>query len=163
MSGKTKSRVETSLSLLLQDKPLAGGEVIPVERFEEIFEFKRDTQEFGWLIHEVRKALHEKGLHLSGEGVSTTGCYSILHPSENHWVAKLSMARAERDLRDKETLLVNTDQNGFDAMQKMRHENTLRLVSLRLSALRATQTHNEKVSRKRKALIEQTEPTLDEE
>jgi hypothetical protein len=161
MSTKAKTRVETALSLLVQDKPLVGGEFISIERLEEVFEFKRDSQEFNWLIYEIRKALHERGLHLSGDGASVTGGYSILHPTENHWVAKLAMARAERDLVDKEVLLTNTDLSGFDAMQKMRHENTLRLLSLRLNALRVTKAHNATIAKKRKALVEG--PELNEE
>lgn len=154
-----KTRAQTALDLLNQGELIKGGTFIPVERFEEVFEFKRDSQEFNWLISSLRKALYEHGLYLSGEGVSQSGGYEILPPSENFWVAKLAMARAERDLTGKELLLANTDLSTFSELQKARHESTLRVLSLRLSALRSVRKHNEKTARKRKEIVDSTEET----
>lgn len=163
MSQRSLTRVETAIGLLTQDKPLIPGAFITIERFEEVFEFQRDSQEFNWLIYEIRKILHREGLHLSGEGRSITGGYSIIDPRENHYIAKLAMARAERDLADKEVLLVNTDTSTFGALEKVRHENTLRMLSLRLSALRQVQSHNKKLAQKRKVIIEEQEEQEEQE
>lgn len=154
MTTKNKTRIEAALELLNQGE-LKYGSFIPAEHFEEVFGFKRDSQEFNWLVYNIRQALYEKGMYLSGEEFSQTGGYSILPPEENRWVAKLAMERAERDLAGKEILLVNTPTDGFTELQKARHESTLRILSLRLAAIRNVQEHNEKVARRRKAVVEE--------
>lgn len=156
MSGKVKTRVETALGLLTEAGTLAYGTLIPIERFEEVFSCQRDSQEFNWLISGIRRALYTEGKYISGEGISETGGYEIVPAHENFYIAKLAMARAERDLAGKQTLLVNTKLDGMTPLQVARHENVLRLLSLRLEAVRKVQEHNARTERRRKEVIEET-------
>lgn len=155
MSSK---RIENILAQMTEDGHLKHGSFIPVEKFEELFDFKRDRQEFSWLISNIRTALYTRGLYLSGEGLEQTGGYSILPAQENFYQAKLRMARAERDLSGMETLLVNTDISNFSALQLARHEGTMRTVSLRLAALRKIQDFREKSQRRKKEILGDEEP-----
>jgi hypothetical protein len=151
-----KTRVETALETLSQ-QPLVPGLIIPVERFEEVLGIKRDANEFNWLISAIRRHLHSSGLHLSGEGIKITGGYSIVDPRENYWVAKLAMERATRGLEDAQNLLANTNQDGFSALEKARHEATLHTLSLRLSALRKVEAHNRKQAALRRQITEESD------
>jgi hypothetical protein len=147
-----KSIVETALEAI-NPSGLVPGTVIPVGRFEEVFGVSRATQEFGFLITGIRRALYPYGLYLSGEGMALTGGYTILHPRDNFWIAKLAMARAERDLSDKQVLLLNTKLDGLSTIEKARHEATLHTMSLRLSALRRVRDNNAKIRAQRKELL----------
>jgi hypothetical protein len=153
---KQKTRVETALESINRE-PLQPGQVIPVERFEEVLGISRDASEFNWLISAIRRKLHDVGLHLSGEGIKMTGGYSILDPRENYWIAKLAMERATRGLEDAQNLMVNTNLDEFSALQKARHESTLRTLSLRLAALRKVEEHNRKTNIRRQEITEETE------
>ena len=155
MSQKTK--VQTALETLTE-QTLEPGLFIPVKRFEEILGIESTSQEFGWLITAIRRKLHEQGLHLSGEGLSQLGGYTILDPQENFWIAKLSMERASRNLEDAQILLINTNMDGFSTLQRARHEATLQTVSLRLNALRKVAAHNRKSNILREKLLAEQEP-----
>jgi hypothetical protein len=149
-----KTRVERALENLAQS-PLVPGMVIPVERFEEVLGLDQSHPEFNWLISAVRRALFEQGIYISGEGLSETGGYSVINPREHYWVAKLAMARAERDLEGKQILMINTKLEGFSPLELARHESTLNTLSLRLEALRKVAEHNRRQGEKRKHLLEE--------
>lgn len=131
-----KKKVEEALVVL---GPLTADTLVPVKKLEEAFELKSDDPLFPWLVSELRRTLYEFGLYLSGEGVSKTKVYSILPSSENRWVGELAIARAERDLEGKRTLLLNTNVQGFSSLQLSRHEGTLRKVGLKLEAMRSAE------------------------
>jgi hypothetical protein len=135
MISEGKRKIESSIAKLIE-VPIESETSILIERFETLLGFKHDTQEFNWLISAIRRGLYQYGLYLSGEGSSQSGSYQIYHSRDNQWVAKLRMARHERDLEGMQTLLVNTDLNKLSDLEKSRHENTLREVSLKLSLMR---------------------------
>jgi hypothetical protein len=129
-----KKSLEIVVTKLLETELKPGG-VIQAEVFENLFDLKRTDQAYQFLISRVRHALYEYGVYLSGEGLSETGCYEILDPRDHYWIAKLAVARAERDLAGKQVLLLNTKLDGFSDLQRRRHENCLRDLSHRLTAM----------------------------
>lgn len=143
----------------LVGKPIEAGMLIPVKSFEELLGFDRTDQAFGWLISGIRHKLYEHGIYLSGEGLSQTGGYEILAPRDNAWIAKLAVARADRDLEGKQTLLLNTSLESLSNLEKARHENTLREISMKLNAMRRAEEVDEILKRKRK----KEAPPADEE
>jgi hypothetical protein len=143
-----KSMVEDALSTIT-GMPLEPGALIQVQMLEEVFGLERHTQAFGWLISEIRRALYQRGIYLSGEGLEQTRAYQILHPRDHQWIAKLALARCERDLEGKQVLLVNTQLDGLSQLEKTRHENTLRELSLRLSAMRRAEEFSDMLAKKK--------------
>ena len=135
MSSRDREKSERALAQIMGQN-LQPGSVIRGEVFEEALQLKRTDQAYGFLISKIRQELYRHGLYLSGEGFSETGCYEILMPADNYWVAKLALARADRDLEGKMTLLAHTNVTGLTELQKRRHENGLREISLKLSAMR---------------------------
>ena len=131
---------------------------IPIKAFEDWFGLSRDTQAFSRLISDIRQELYQFGIYLSGEGATESGNYFIESPCNHSWITKLSLARAERDLEGKQVLMLNTKVEGMSELEKRRHENVLREVSMKLNALRHAQ-EVEAVLRKRrsKQLPTQTE------
>lgn len=148
------AKADSIVTLLEEDRLLDYGSQIPVSLLEKMLGFKRNEQEFAWLVSMVRRALYEKGRYLSGEGVTASGFYQILPASENFYIGKLAMARAERDLEGKQVLLLNTPLDGLTQVQRQRHENTLRVISLRLSALRKVKEHNKQLAQKKQEIID---------
>ena len=148
----TKNRVERAVSELAGGS-LEPGTLIKIEVLEQVLGLSRDDQAFGWLVSGIRHKLYEIGLYLTGEGISETGGYEILHPRDNQWIGRLAIARAERDLEGKQTLLVNTKLDGLSDLEKRRHENVVRELSLKLTAMRRAQDFSDmkgKHKRKRK-------------
>ena len=129
-----KKSLEIVLTKLLETELKPGG-TVQAEVFENLFALKRTDQAYQFMISRVRQALYEYGVYLSGEGFSETGCYEILDPRDHYWIAKLALARAERDLAGKQILLINTKLDGFTDLQRRRHENCLRDLSHRLTAM----------------------------
>ena len=112
------------------------GSTLKIEIFEEMFELKRETPQFNFLLSNVRNALFDYGFYLSGEGIAETGHYEILTAQENQWVGKLEIAKSERGLEGKQRLLINTKLDDLTDSQKRRHEAALRELSFKLQAMR---------------------------
>lgn len=145
------TRVERALAALINE-PVQPGSIIKAEVFENLLGIKRTESAFSWLISSIRRALYAHGMYLSGEGYNGDA-YAIGDPRENFWVAKLAIARAERDLDGKLTLLINTRTEGFSDLQIKRHENMRRELSLKLAAIqRASEIDQLLKSRKTKKL-----------
>jgi hypothetical protein len=131
---ESKTKIKEAVTKLVGQK-LEPGTLIKAEVFEEMLGISRNTQAFSWLISHIRRGLYQHGIYLSGEGFTQTGAFEIYHPRDNYWVTKLSLQRAEHDLEGKQTLMLNTDSKTFSDLEKRRHENMLREVSLKLAAM----------------------------
>jgi hypothetical protein len=153
MSSK-KAKIEKALVALGELKPEM---VIPIKKLETALNLKSDDPQFGWMVSELRHTLCNFGLYLSGEGSSKTHAYSILPTAENRWIAELSIARAERDLETKQTLLANTNLEGFSELQVARHEGSLRRISLKLAAMAQAESFESELKKRRPARKKETE------
>jgi hypothetical protein len=131
---ESKTQIKEAVTKLVGQK-LEPGTLIKAEVFEEMLGISRSTQAFSWLISYIRRGLYEHGIYLSGEGFTKTGAFEIYHPRDNYWITKLSLQRAEHDLEGKQTLMINTKLDGFSELEKRRHENMLREVSMKLAAM----------------------------
>jgi hypothetical protein len=127
---------------------LRPGRLIKAEIFEEVLALKRGEQAYGFLISKIRQELYNRGLYLSGEGLASSGCYEILAPEDNYWIAKLALARADRDLEGKMTLLANTNLEQLNDLQRRRHEGALREISIKLAAMRRAREFERKLKDK---------------
>jgi len=152
-------KVEKALMVLI-NKPVEPGTLIKAELFEELLGIKRTTSAFSWLISDIRRALYSHGWYLSGEGYNGEA-YEILNPRDNYWVAKLACLRAERDLEGKLLLLTNTRTEGFSALEKKRHENMVREISLKSAALQRASEIDELLKRRKSKTIENQLPEVD--
>ncbi len=148
----TTKQSKEATAILLGQK-VGYGSVIKMEAFEELLGIKRDDAAFGFLVSAVRHHLYSHGLYLSGEGVSETGCYEILAAQDNQWIGRLAVARAERDLEGKQTLLLNTKMDSMSDLQKRRHEVSLRELSLKIRAMRRAHEFDERFKRKGRKLL----------
>jgi hypothetical protein len=142
MSAKSEEAV-----VALLGQKIGYGSIVKVDALEELLGVKRDETAFGFLISALRHHLYSHGYYLSGEGVSETGCFEVLAPAENQWVAKVALARTERDLTGKQTLLINTKTADMSDVQRRRHEITLRELSLKLQAMRRAQESVDRLAR----------------
>jgi hypothetical protein len=147
----TSKQAEDAVVSLL-GRNVTHGSVVKIKEFEDLLQIKRDNIAFGFLITEIRHALYAHGLYLSGDGSSETGCYEILDPEDNRWVAKLALARAERDLDGKQTLLLNTKTDTMNEKQRRRHEAVLQELSFKLAAMRRAKETEERFGRDRRKL-----------
>ncbi len=123
-------RVQNALEDLLKAK-LEPGSLIEVSRLESLLGVQRDAPAFGYMVSEIRRCLFGKGKYLSGEGVTEKGAYEILHERDNHWIARLAMARTDRVYEGIHTLMTQTDRTKLSKLEQDRHDNALREITLR--------------------------------
>lgn len=143
------SKIELAVSKLIGTK-LEPGTLIKAELFEEMLGLSRNSQAFSWLISDIRQALYGRGIYLDGEGFSQTGAFEVADPRDHYWYAKLALAKAERNLEGKLTLLLNTRLDGLSELEKRRHENMLRELSTKLAVMRRFQEMEKLLERKSK-------------
>jgi len=151
------TKVERALAELLRE-PIQPGSLIKAEFFENILGIKRNSMAFGMLIQEIRDALAYHGFYLSGAG-HNGNAFEILDYSENQWIAKLKLQKGERQVERAFILLKHTPIDGLTSLQKKRHENTLREVSMKLAAIRRIKEIEQILTRNHKPL---TEPMLNQ-
>ena len=142
------TKIEKAVSKLI-GTPLEPGTLVKAEIFEELLGISRNSQVFSFLISDIRRALYNHGIYLSGEGFTETGAYEIANPRDNYWYARLAIERAERDIEGKLILLMNTRLETFSNLEKRRHENMIREISMKLNAIRHAE-EIEKMFKKRK-------------
>jgi hypothetical protein len=124
-------RVENVLEELLKTK-LEPGCLIEISRLESLLGVQRDTPAFSYMVSEIRHCLFGKGKYLSGEGSTAKGAYEILHERDNHWIARLVMARTDRAYEGMHTLMTQTDRTKLSKLEQDRHDNALREITLRM-------------------------------
>jgi hypothetical protein len=147
MEENRNNKVERAVAKLIGG-PLEPGTLIKAEVFEEVLGLSRNSQAFSWLISDIRQALYTRGIYLDGEGFSQTGAFEVADPRDHYWYAKLAVARAERNLEGKLTLLLNTRLDGLSQLEKRRHENILRELATKLAAMRRFQEMEKLLNRK---------------
>jgi hypothetical protein len=147
MEENRNNKIERAVAKLVGG-PLEPGTLIKAEVFEEVLGLSRNSQAFSWLISDIRQALYRRGIYLDGEGFSQTGAFEVADPRDHYWYAKLAVARAERNLEGKLTLLLNTRLDGLSQLEKRRHENILRELATKLAAMRRFQEMEKLLNRK---------------
>jgi hypothetical protein len=147
MEENRNNKIERAVAKLIGG-PLEPGTMIPAELFEEVLGLSRDSQAFSWLISDIRQALYARGIYLDGEGFSQTGAFEVADPRDHYWYAKLAIAKAERNLEGKLTLLLNTRLDGLSELEKRRHENVLRELATKLAVMRRFQEMEKLLNRK---------------
>jgi hypothetical protein len=165
MEENRNHKIERAVAKLIGG-PLSPGTLIPASVFEEVLGLGRDSQAFSWLISDIRQALYTRGIYLDGEGFSQTGAFEVADPRDHYWYAKLAVAKAERNLEGKLTLLFNTPLTGLSELEKRRHENMVRELSTKLAAMRRFQEVEKLLNRKSKQLaiepLSEAEPSTAE-
>jgi len=119
---------------------LVPGTLIELTTLESLLGVSRDTQAFGFMVSEIRHSLFELGKYLSGEGLEQKQAYEILHERDNHWIARLAMARMDRSLSGMQSLLSHTDITSLSKLEQDRHDNALREVAMRMRVFKSAQT-----------------------
>jgi hypothetical protein len=147
MEENRNNKVERAVAKLIGG-PLEPGTLIKAEVFEEVLGLSRNSQAFSWLISDIRQALYTRGIYLDGEGFSQTGAFEVADPRDHYWYAKLAVAKAERNLEGKLTLLRNTRLDGLSQLEIRRHENIMRELATKLAAMRRIQEMEKLLKRK---------------
>ena len=148
-------RVEHAIGELTKQK-LEPGVVIETKIFEDLLGIKSTARSFSFLISDIREALCHRGMWLTGQGFNGEA-FAIADYQDNFWVAKLAVARAERDLALKLVLLSNTPTQSFSDLQVRRHENIKREISMKLIALQRVAQMDRLLKKKPKKQTEQTD------
>jgi len=161
ITEKDVANVERALVELIK-QPIQPGTLIQAEFFENVLGLKRGSITFSMLISEIRNLLLYHGFYLSGTG-HHGDAFEILDYSENQWIAKLKLAKGQRELERAYILLKHTPTDNLTSLQKKRHENTLREVSMKLAALQRIKDIDRLLKNKHPILVEPLLETTEEE
>jgi len=156
--SQRETNVEKAVAKLI-GKRLEPGTEIKAEIFEELLGMRKESQGFSWMISEIRDALREYGIHLSGEGFVDTGAYVIFQPEDHYWLMREALKTADRRIDRMLVLLLNTNIDGFSALNRKRHENIIREASMKLEAMRRFQEVEKMLARKKPKPIIDAEGT----